>query len=229
MRKAKEIIVGLLGLLACSGIAASSASAFHPLFVTGSGFTLKFTSTGGTSILTGLLIGLVFIIKCEKNSGSGEVLNRTTLLGKVELLFNSKCEFASAGQKSGCTEPIEIKLARGELGLLSSFSHRVLLLLGPESGSEFLTAHCGSGTLTVSGSVIGEFPEINKSSENQYNKPLSSFELVFATSGGRQAITEIELLNVHMTGVHLSFQSREASEELTENLAPDGVGEISTR
>jgi hypothetical protein len=202
---------------------ADSTFAFHPLFLTLSSKALSFTGTSKLTLLRGLNGGFLGTIDCEKGASSGQVLSKSTLALKVELEYSGKCEQTINGSKSTCTEPIKFKLTFGELGLNSK---KVVLLLAPESGTEFAKVTCGGSTTTVEGAVVAEFPETNSLSENQYSTTQSSLELVFQSENKNenQAITSIELSGVSMTKAELKingFFGGKASLESTQTIWPD--------
>jgi hypothetical protein len=232
MRAMKPALM-LLAALALGLVSAGGASAFQPSFLTSSGRTLSFTSTSGLTLLRGLNVGVLGTVDCEKGAGSGEILNKSTLARKIELEYSAKCELTIGATKTACTEPIKFKLTLGELGLVTVTNHKVVLLLAPESGSEFVKITCGADVTTVEGTLVGEFPEVNKSSANQYNKSLTSLELVFKSENKteNQAIREIWLLGTQVTSAELKvsgFLGGKASVESTQTISPDGGVSICT-
>lgn len=230
MHVIKRTLLLLPAVFAFLVMTAASASAFHPLFLTQSKNALPFTGTSGLALLRFAIAGNESLISCEKDAISGELLDNASRARKVELEFSGKCLENGSGT---CIEPIKIKLALGELGLASSTSKRVLLLLAPESGTTFATIEC-SGSMTIEGAVIGEIPELNKSGEVQYNKDRKNFELIFrsANKNQHQAINEILLLGTQMTGVELKipgFFGGDLSVETVETLTTDGEALIDTK
>jgi len=222
MRKVKLAGFLLIAVFAVGVVAAASASAStQPLFLTASGNTLLFTATGGLAILLGSKLGQKAEIHCEKSSGHGNILNKSSLADEVNISFSGKCVETAAAlglEKAACTEPISIKLARGELGLESN--NDVGLVLKPASGEEFVTTSCGGSETKVSGEIIGTFPETSK-----YNKLESEAELVFNASGTTQEPTAIELLGTSMTKVELKVNElfgEKASEITKAVITPDG-------
>jgi hypothetical protein len=226
----KSISLALVTILMIGAVTAS-ATTIHPLFLTQSGGTLKFTSSSGLTRLRFLgSVGNEYRIECEKSVGSGEILNKSTLERKVEWEFSGKCVVNG----SSCEEPIKTKLAFGELGLLNSATKKVVLLLAPESGTVFLVSAC-TAKFPVEGAIVAEVPEINRTGERQYNVDRKNFELQYATVNEKhqQKITEILLLGTQMLGseliLNLGFFPQEFSIETLETLAPDGNVLIDTQ
>jgi hypothetical protein len=238
MRLMKLALAALFAVLAFSAMVASSASAFHPLFVTLSAKELLFSGLGVDPILRGERGGFVATVLCEKVLAHGFVLHLSTLLHLLLLHFEGKCvQKIGGGANETCKEPILTKLLLGELGLLTSAKLLVVLLLRPSTGTEFAAIECGTGEAThVGGVIIGEIPENFKGNalEKQINTERSEIEIVFATinKSQHQSITEIFLLGVQMgPGEELSisgFLGGPASEEATATLKGDGKLEIST-
>jgi hypothetical protein len=233
MRITRLALAALFAVLAFSAMAASSASAFHPLFITQSGKELLFSGLGGKATLRSANGG---VVECEKTLIHGFALHLSTLAHRILLLFEGKCELVSP-IKAACSNQgthITLKLLLGELGLLTATNHKVLILLAPASGTESAKFECGiAGEIAVTGAIVGEIPEINAKGVNQYNKPLTEMEQVFESVGKnseKQAIQEIFLLGTQMTGVHLLTNGNEASEEIKSNpiLKGDGTIEITT-
>jgi hypothetical protein len=211
----------LVAVMAFGVMVVASASAAEPLFLTASGAKLLFSATGGLAVLKGKKIGQEAEIHCEKSTGHGFVLNKTSLADEVLISFSGSCvENASAlGLKNAaCVEPIVVKESRGELGLVSTTE--VGLLLSPASGTEFAKTECGGSVTTVSGAIIGTFPETGK-----YGKLEAEAELLFKATGAKQEPTAIELLGVKMTGVTLKVSEifgEEASEATKSTIKGDG-------
>lgn len=228
MRSIKLAMIALFAIFAFGAIAAASASAF-PEFKSAAG-NLAFTGTSGTSTLRGESASAVGTITCEKDTSSGLILNGTMAVDKVEVSFSGKCKQQIGSSEGTCVEPIKIKLAAGTLGLLTASNHKVVLLLTPEAGKEFVKVSCANGSTTIEGEIVGEFPE-KVGLTNQYNKLLKSFTLEYKSSGVKQLIQEVLLLpSSQMTGTHLEvngFFGGEASEETTETISIGG-GEITT-
>lgn len=220
-------LTALFAVLAFSAIATSGALA-HPEFNNASGKTLSFSGTGGTSILRGLNLGVLGTIECEKNTSSGLVLNKSALAAEIHVEFSGKCVQLLSGNTTTCTEPIKIKLAFGELGL--SLAKKAVLLLAPESGTEFVKITCGANVTTVEGTILGEFPENDKNLVKQYNQHSTKLELVFKSESNNenQAIRHFFLSNgTLMEGVELKvagFFGGKASEEATGVVEADGGG-----
>jgi hypothetical protein len=228
MRQLKLATVVLTAVLAFGAISAANALAL-PEFV-GAKSEVAFTSTSGTSVLSGEELGIPATITCEKDETSGTILNHSMLVDKVVAKFFGKChQSINGGEPTTCEEPITTSAMMGELGYIKEKAKPVGLLLKPESGSVFATTKCGSTETVVEGEIVGEFPEINKALVNQYNKSLTKFELVFKASGTKQAVTTLELLTGFMTGIHLSvsgFFGGEASQSDTESITAAEAGEI---
>jgi len=226
-------LAALFAVLAFSAMATSSASAFfHPLFITQSGKELLFSGLGGKATLR----SPSGTVECEKTLIHGFALHLSTLAHRILLLFEGKCELVTP-IKAACSNEgthITSKLLLGELGLLTSSNHKVVILLAPSSGTESAKFNCGiGGEIAVTGAIVGEIPEINTKGVNQYNKPLTEMEQVFESVGKnseKQVIQEIFLLGTQMTGVHLLSNNQEASEEIKSNpvLKGDGTIEITT-
>lgn len=230
MRLIKLALAALFAVLAFSAMVSGSALAAHPQFLTASGRTLSFKGESGTGLLRGVGGNT---IHCEHDLSSGEILNASPLARNVEVEFKGNCTLLPLGVK--CNEPIKIKLASAELGLILS-KRTVVLLLSPESGTEFVEVVCSVNKINVEGAVIGEFPETNALGENQYNVTRDEYELKFESENkntNKQKIKEICLLGTQMTGVGLSTTGSlfvgEASEETTETLKGDGLVTIDTK
>jgi hypothetical protein len=229
MSRINRAIVALVAVFAFGAIAASSASAGIVLFLTQSGHELLFTAHSGVGILRGLNLGVLGTITCELDLVHGFVLNASPLAHRIKVLFEGKCEEKVGSSTVKCEEPIHVNNLLGELGLVGS--KKVGFLLAPSSGTEFVETKCEGNNTKVEGAVVGEFPEINKAGEEQYNKQLTKAELVFASeaSNENQKITTIELLGVSMTGAKLKVQGffgGNASEETTDIIEGDGWIEI---
>ncbi len=238
MRIIRMALAALFAVLAFSAIAASGASAAgQPLFLNGNGnATLSFTGTGGTATLRGLNLSTLGTIVCEKNSASGETVNKSMEAKKVVFEFTGKCEQTVGSTKTACTEPIKTKATDVQLGLASSTVKTVLELVAPESGTEFVKVVCGSNTTTVEGSVVGEVPTTNKAAENQLNSQRSSLESVFAVQGTteNQLYSGLLLLGTQMSGLTLKvagFFGGTASQEGSGTTKPpaNGTVELSTK
>jgi len=230
----KMALAALIAVFAFSAMAVSSASAFHPLFLTASKQTLLFTGLGVDPLLRGEVAGVVATVLCEKVLIHGFILHNSTLAHLLGLLFEGKCvQHIGSGGAEACKEHITTKPILAELGLLSSTNHTVVILLAPSTGTEFVTLECGSMTTTVSGTIVGEIPETNAKLEKQINEPRESLEIVFATvsKNNQQKITEIFLLGSQMTGQELKVTGLfggKASEEATATLTSDGIVTICT-
>jgi hypothetical protein len=239
MRWIRTSLVALCAALALSAAATATASAFHPLFLTHSGRELLFTAKSGFSTPIKALVGggNLATWTCEEGLVHGLILNKSTLIHRLLIEFHRKCETTVGASKTVCEEPIKFKEALGELGLLSSTNHKVVLLLIPSDGTkEFLKWTCELSTGTLGGAVIGEFPLTNTKGVGQYDKQLTEAELVFATESGnneKQKVKEIFLLGIQMTGVEMTFSGffvtgAKSTYETTDILKPDGSIEIST-
>jgi hypothetical protein len=222
MRKIKLLMFALVAVMALGAMAAASASATAlPLFLTESGAKLLFTALGGLAILRGKKIGQEAEIHCEESTAHGFVLNKTSLADEVQISFSNKCveNAAALGLKNAaCKEPIVVKESKGELGLIGTTE--VGLLLAPVTGTEFAKTECGGSSTTVSGAIIGTFPETGK-----YGKLEAKAELLFKATGAKQEPTSIELLDNLMTGVTLKVSEifgEEASEATKSTITGDG-------
>jgi hypothetical protein len=196
-----------------------------PLFLNESKKALLFTAVGGEVILT----ASAGTIKCENNKGHGFVLDKSPLAHELHIEFSGKCEQKTSISKVTCVEPIKIKLAYGELGLLNG---HVFLLVAPESGTEVVELNCGSILTKVSGAVIGEFPLNGTDGTKQYGVDRKDFLLHYKTNSTTKTIQEpeeIELLGKLMTGVTLKvegFFGGKASQETASLILLDGNGLI---
>jgi hypothetical protein len=234
MRIMKPAVAALFAVLACSAMAASSASAFHPLFLTQSAKELLFSGEGLKPVLRAEEAGVPGTLECERVLIDGFALNLSTLAHDILVLFEGKCTLkVQGGGNEPCREPLVFKKSLAELGLLTSTNHKVVLLLVSSEGTIFDESECSGLRTTVSGSIIAEIPENNAKLEKQINVSRSELEVVFATvnKNNQQAITEIWLLGTQMTGDELKvegFFGGKAAEELTLNLKGDGKVEIST-
>jgi hypothetical protein len=230
----KLAVAALFAVCAFSAMAVSSASAFHPLFLTQSKTKLLFSGEGGKAVLTGLNLALVSgTVECNDNRSHGFVLNGSTLAREIHVEFLGECHELVSGVRTGCGEPITIKLAFGELGLVLG-NKTVGILLAPETGKEFTKFTCGTESVTVEGAVIGEFPE-TVGGVNQYNKDLKTYIAKFESVGKKSDLQNpesIELLGTQMTKVELKttgFFGGRASEEAEATLTLDGEGLIDTK
>jgi hypothetical protein len=227
-RIVKSMLVALFAVMCMGALAATSASAVEPLFLTESKKALLFTADNiGTPTLRGKRAGVEGTITCEKSAGHGFALDKSPLSREVEIEFSGKCEQTLNGTKETCGEPIKPKKSYGELGLLNG---HVLLLVAPETGTEFVEVKCGNNNNTkVLGAVIGEFPLNGRGGSKQYSTSLKEFLLEFTATGVKQNIETINLLGVEMKGVSLKvegFLGEGASEEATALLLLNGGGTI---
>lgn len=213
---------------------ANETRRIHPSFLTQSGNTLLFTGLGADPIIRGVEVGLPVSILCEKLLLHGFVLNLSTLLHFLGLIFEGKCvQKVNGGAAEACTEPITTKPVLAELGLLSSTNKKVLLSLEPDDGTtNFVSPVCGGRETKVSGQVVGEIPENNKKGEKQLNVSRASTEVVFATKSknNEQLYTEIFLLQVQVKKSLTAegFLGGPAALESTVELKSDGTIEIVT-
>lgn len=211
-RIVKSVLVALFAVMCMGALAATSASAVGPLFLTESKKALLVTADVlGEATLKAKSFGVEGTIKCEKGSGQGFVLDKSPLGHEIEVEFFGKCEQTVGTTKGTCTEPIKPKLTYGELGLLNGI---VLGLVAPESGTEFVQLQCANGNTKFSGAIVGEFTLNGRDGAKQYGVERKVFLLLLNATGNKQNNQEIELLGVLMTGVHLStegFFSGEAS------------------
>jgi hypothetical protein len=235
----KTSLIGLgLTLLTTSNQTRHRATtARHPSFLTQSGQELLFSGTnpaGTTPTLRAKNLGVLGTVTCEKVLVDGFALPKSPLAHRISVVFEGKCEQNVSGFKSACTEPIVVKRALAELGLVLG-NKTVGIYLSPSDGTTVVLAvTCGGITTTVEGSIVGEIPEINKKAENQYNSERSESEQVFEAEKGteKQAITSIELLGAIMTGDELKVSGSSgggASQETTVILTGDGKIEICTK
>jgi hypothetical protein len=232
MRVMKLALAALFAVTAFSAMAASSASAWHPLFLTLSHRELSFTATGSNPVLRGENLGQVGTITCERVEGSGTILPLSPLAHRIHLRFFGKCEQTLNGNKVACNEPILPKLALGELGLLllpgTPKPRDVVIKLVPDDGTgKFVTITCGANVTTVLGSIIGEIGP----TDVEATKFTIRFESV-----GKNSVTQlykdIDLLGVEMKNEHLSvegFFGGEAAEDAEGTITTDGGSEICTR
>jgi len=238
MRIMKLALTALFAVLAFSVLAASSASAFHPLFLTLTGTELLFLGknpAGVHPVLRALNAGVLGTITCENVLVDGFALNKSTLAHRVVVEFHGKCELhSSLTGLVACTENIVVKKSLAELGLILG-NKTVGILVAPSDGTNvFTTVTCGSNVTTVEGAVVGIIPEeaINIGRQKQYNSQLSEIEVVFESEGKNSDIQKpeaIELLGVSMTGVELKVQGffgGRASEEATTILHSGKNGKI---
>jgi len=226
MSRINRAILALVAVFAFGAIAAASASASLPLFLTESKKALLFTADSGVGTLRGEKAGVVGTITCEQDLVHGFVLNASPLAHELHIQFEKKCKQTIGTNEGTCTEPIKVNLAYGELGLLNG---HVVLLVAPESGTEFVTVECTNGNTKVEGAVVGEFPLTGADGNPQYGVDRKDFLLVFKATGTTQEPEEIELLGSLMTGVSLKvsgFLGGKASQESHELLLLDGNGLI---
>ncbi len=231
MRLIKLAFAPVFAVLFCV-LAATSASAVTPLFLNQGGKPLLLFSGENLAGTKATLRATGGEVTCEKVFVDGFTLTKSTLAHRVLMDFNGKCEQNSFGNFTTCTEPIDAKPLLAELGLILGNKTAGILLEPSDGTKELTTIKCGTDTTTISGSVIGVIPEVNKKLVNQYSKQLSEVELVFESenkSGERQNVTSIELLGLNMTNVELNtvgFLAGEASLEYAVILKPDGTFEI---
>lgn len=223
MRHTKAVLTAIFAMVMLYGLTATSAAAFHPLFLTQSGKELLVTGEGNLGIFRALTAGVLGTVECHKVLAHGWVVNKSTLVKRVTVSLHTKCEETINGTKTACTEPIVLKELLGELGLLvTPAGKKIVVALGaPTSGTEFASFTCGSNTTKVEGAAVGEVPEINAKGVNQYNKQLTEGEGILATEnkGENQLYNSIELLGVQMTKVELKvsgFFGGKASIEASE-------------
>lgn len=233
MKIMRLALAALFAVLAFSAMTASSASAFHPLFLTASGSELLFSGTGGLSVLRAEKLGNVGEVDCKESLVHGFALNGSTLAHKVFILFHTCLLTIPATKEHKNCLDVTTKLMKAELGLLST-TKTVLLLLAPESGTEFTKIECEGNKTTVGGAIIGEIPATSAGGTGQYNKDLAEIEIVFASVNKNQfqKYTSIELLGSLMTGIKLivtEFLGGEASDEGSAILKGDGLIGVSTK
>jgi len=229
MRIVKLALAALFAVMAFSALAVSSASAFHPLFLTQSGKTLLILGLGVDPILRGEQAGVAATILCEKVLVHGFVLHASTLLHLLKIIFHGKCvQKIGTGGNETCTEPIETKPILAEIGLLTSSNPKVVILLGPSDGTtNFASPVCGGHETKVGGVIVAEIPAENAARESQIETERTEYEVKFATlnKNNHQSITEIFLLGAQMTKQELSiegFLGGPASEEVIVKLDADG-------
>lgn len=185
--KSTTVILALAAIFVLSAITTASASAALPEFKPVP-TKKKFTSTSG-SVYSDWNNGTE-VWKCSKSTASGEITS-ATVLGKVVIKFtgceatNTQNEKCSLKSPSGGAGEIVTGALKGELGTIKGGSG-VGLLLGPESKKTVMSieASCITGG-AVTGDVAGEMQVIGK--KQATNK------LAFATSAGKDSITEITL------------------------------------
>jgi len=194
-------------VLAFGAVAASSASA-HPLFLTESGKELLFSGmnpVGTIPTLRAVNVGTLGTITCTLALVDGFALPKSPLAHRILVVFEGKCEQTVGSSKSTCVEPIVVKKALAELGLVLG-NKTVGIFLAPSDGTkEFAETNCGGLKTVVEGTIAGEIPELNANRENQYNSMRSESEQVFESENKNenQKITSIELLGSPMSGVEL--------------------------
>jgi hypothetical protein len=181
------LIVGVLGFAA-----ASAGAATNPLFspatgqaILGTGSLSFYSSFGGTQT-----------IDCQKNVFSG-VVSTSLLLGNIVVHY---LECTSENSSTHCTAKVNSEGApsglivtttlHGILGLILSppgTSIGVGILILPLKGKEFnnLEANGCTEETAVSGDIAGEVTPVGHSQKTG--------KTVFATTGGRQAIKDIDL------------------------------------
>jgi hypothetical protein len=238
MRLMKLAPVAVFAALAFSALGATSASVAHPLFLNKEDKRLLLFVGENAAGTTPILRGTGGDITCEKILVDGFTLTKSPLAHGVLLHFHGKCvEHELGANLIACSEPISVKKLLAELGLVLG-NKTVGILLEPSDGTtEFTTIRCGTHTTTVLGAVIGEIPEITKERANQYNKLLTTVEVVFeseAKAHPKQNITEIVLLGMNMRNIKFDtggFIAGEASLEFTAIVKTDELGglEICTK
>jgi hypothetical protein len=229
MRSVKVLGPAFFAALTFSAMAASTASAFHPLFFTQSGRELLFSGSGGLALLRGGAPPFESVVDCEKTLTDGFALNLSTLARGITVLFEGKCQLTSAVGKFNCPTIHTDLLQVGELGLLTATNHKVVVLLAPIEGTQVSSFTCETQSAVVNGAVVGEIPATNAKGEQQINVARTEVEMRFESIGktNKQAITEIWLLGTQMTGAHLTAFGVEGSLEVTKpNVVLEGDGEI---
>jgi hypothetical protein len=232
----KLALAALFAVLAFSAMAASTASAAHPIFVNGPAkgagqAELLFSGEGGLAILRALNVGVLGTIDCDKSLVHGFSVDLSTLAKKVVFSFHGKCLLTAGSTVAKCNEPITTELSTVELGLASSTLLKVLELVAPESGTKFVTVTCGSNITTTEGAVVGEIPELNSGGTSQYNAQRGSLETVFEAEGkntDKQRFSSLFLLGVQMGGELKveGFFGGKASQEGKATTKPDANGTV---
>jgi hypothetical protein len=211
MKIMKLALTALFAVLAFSVLAASSALAAHPEFLTETGREEAFTGQNAARTiptLRALNAGVLGTITCETLTVTGHVLDKSPLAHRVITEFSKDCLQTISGRKSTCVEPIRVKEALGELGLILG-NKTVGILLAPSDGTRiFAEPSCGGMTTRVLGAIVGEIPE-RFGVVNQYDKQLKESLQVFETVGKNseeQNPISIELLGVNMTKADLDVE-----------------------
>lgn len=222
---AKLALVALVAVMCVNASAVTSASAGEPLFITESKKALLFTSTSGAVTLRAKQAGLEAAVECEKSSGHGFVLDKSSLARELHVEYSGKCaQKINGGVAESCSEPIKPVVSYGELGLLN---RHVPLLVAPEKGTEFVEVTCGAHKTKFTGALIGEFSLKGEDGLSQYQTLREEFLLLYNAKGTtRQELEEIELLGSLMKGVTLlaeGFLGEKASEETAQEVSFDGA------
>lgn len=228
-----RLALAAFAVMALSAIAASSAAAaLEATFTTKGGGTVLFTGEGSNPVLHGLQAGVAATVNCEKVLIHGFILNNSTLVHMLGIIFEDKCTQTVGSTTSECNPLlIKTKPILAELGFVKQNElKRVAILMAPGDGTtEFAKFTCGGMTTTVGGVVVGEIPEISGVT-NQYNKELTKLEVKFETTAvgsDQQKITTIFLLGKEMTAQELKvegFLGGKAAQEATATLtSAEGV------
>jgi hypothetical protein len=170
--RTRTVVLALFATFALSAVAATAASA-APEF---SKAKDTFTTSSGESVLKGT--GLT--VSCKKDSGTGEVTSKTTVVGTVKFegckgeILGGKCPETISSTLVGTLGEVNAKEATSEVGLLFKAKEGAF--------SEF---KCGSITIKVEGSVAGEVTPTKTSSKTG--------KVIFALNGSAQKIKEIKI------------------------------------
>jgi hypothetical protein len=188
MRKTKMLGISFVAVVALSAIAAASASAALPEFVTAS-FPITFTSVSslaGSPSLEPTLHGPLGVsVVCKMGSVKGEVSTAKAVV-KVEVVY-TECKDGSttcttSGQAAGT---VITKAASGTVGYISKENKTAGIEFKPGSGA-FAEFSCGILSVKIEGCVIGEAKPTNKSQ--------LTGELLFEENAGKtgQLVTKLE-------------------------------------
>ncbi len=150
------------------------------------GFTAK--SVGTTTVTIEATGGAKLLCKGEsakgEYTGARQLANAAlTLTGCEYTSTSAKCSSSGAGEGEVVTTSLE-----GVLGWVEKTTDKVGVdLFAPGEGAALLEAQCGTTSIAVKGSVIGDITPVNKMT--------SAYTLKFKQSKGKQAIEHFEGLS----------------------------------
>lgn len=234
MRLIKMLGLGAVAAMALMAfVGAASASAAEPEYVLESGsFPVNFTSTSGAGVLK--TVGGSEVI-CKKDTNTGKLINSKE--DEVTVYFEECTAFGfpctTSGQSSGT---IKVGPVKSYLVYPVGGGTRVLDLLYPSSesfppaeppnGATIATFTCVLVTVTVRGSLLGEFGKTNEFSHTN--------SLILTQSGGVQAFKEYETESGEVRKAYLESKKgggayEQAGEGTTDTLTLEGTRKVKVK